>query len=66
MIVVCGKLSQWRRRLFHFAFLSKPFSLSALARKIRSVLDADQAHLAPVAGVTESAPRQKKNGHPGK
>lgn len=50
----------------NFAFLSKPFSLSVLARKIRSVLDGDQAHLAQVAGVTESAPQEKKNGHPGK
>jgi PAS domain S-box-containing protein len=50
----------------NFAFLSKPFSLSTLARKIRSVLDADQAHLAQAAGVTGSARRQKKNGHPGK
>jgi hypothetical protein len=65
-IVVCGELSQWRRRLFHLAFLSKPFSLSSLARKIRSVLDSDQAHLAQVAGLTESEPQEKKNGHPGK
>ena len=38
----------------NFAFLSKPFSLSALARKIRAVLDSehsDQAQTAASKGV---------------
>jgi PAS domain S-box-containing protein len=41
----------------NFAFLSKPFSLPALARKIRSILDAEQAHPGQVASFPQSAPK---------
>ena len=39
----------------NFAFLSKPFSLPTLARKIRSILDAGQAHPNQSARLSKSA-----------
>ena len=39
----------------NFAFLSKPFSLPMLARKIRSILDAGQAHANQSARLSKSA-----------
>ncbi|PYT64165.1 MAG: hybrid sensor histidine kinase/response regulator [Acidobacteria bacterium] len=39
----------------NFAFLSKPFSLPTLARKIRSILDAGQAHPNQSAPLSKSA-----------
>jgi two-component system cell cycle sensor histidine kinase/response regulator CckA len=39
----------------NFAFLSKPFSLPTLARKIRSILDAKQAHPNQSAPLSKSA-----------
>jgi DNA-binding NtrC family response regulator len=39
----------------NFAFLSKPFSLPTLARKIRSILDAGQPHLNAAPPVARSA-----------
>src|SRR5207245_11357894 len=38
-----------------FAFLSKPFSLGTLVRKIRSILDAGQAHPNQSAPLSKSA-----------
>jgi len=38
-----------------FAFLSKPFSLPALGRKIRSILDADQSRTSQGAGASQTA-----------
>jgi CheY-like chemotaxis protein len=39
----------------NFAFLSKPFSLPALARKIRSILDTEQPQSAQAASLTQDA-----------
>jgi len=39
----------------NFAFLSKPFSLPTLARKIRSILDAERAHPNQSAPLSKSA-----------
>jgi signal transduction histidine kinase len=38
----------------NFAFLSKPFSLPALTRKIRSILDGDQAHVDASSSVSQT------------